>query len=104
MKLLAQILTLYNWGVACILMLFLFGIARFFEQRLIKKTTSEQQRSFYPLILIPVVLFAASAVVYALSEPLIVGNLTADVLRIIASIILGFTGYSLLNTMIGGRS
>ena len=105
MKLLAQILTLYNWGVVCILLLFLFGIARFFEKRLIEKNSSRPKRQFYyPFFLAPVVLYALSALIYAFSETLIVGNLMADLLRIGGGLIFAYLGYSLLKTMTGGRT
>ncbi|MFQ5576948.1 MAG: hypothetical protein ACE5G8_08170 [Anaerolineae bacterium] len=100
----AQLLTLYSWGVACILLLFLFAIARFFEQRLLKKTAGNQRQLYYPFILVPIILFAASAIIYAVSDTLVVGNGVADSLRVVASLIFGVTGYSLFNTMMGGRS
>lgn len=97
MNLLTQILTIYNWGVVCVLLFFLFNIARFFEKRSGKK-------QLYPFFLIPIILFAISAIIYAFFVTLPNSNVIADTLRILASFILGFTGYSLLNTMMGGRS
>lgn len=106
MELLAQILTLYNWGAVCTLLFFLFNIARFFEQRSSKskKSSTQQKRPYYPFFILPIILFGFSAFFYSFSEPLIAGNLLGDFLRIIGGIILGIAGYSLLNTMMGGRS
>lgn len=104
MKLLAQILTLYSWGVVCVLLLFLYRIARFFDQRLLKKASGQKRQSTYPLVLLPLILFATSAIIYTVSGTEIVGNSAADLMRILGSLILGFVGYSLLNTMMGGRS
>ena len=104
MKLLTQILIIYSWGVVCVLLLFLYRIARFFDQRLLQKAAGEKRQSTYPLVLLPLLLFAVSAIIYTVTTAGIVGNVAADTLRILGSIILGFTGYSLLNTMMGGRS
>jgi len=103
MKLLSQVLILYYWGAGCVLLFFLFAIARFFEQRRVEKTAPSGKRVYYSLFLPTILLFGASAVLYALSEPLAVGNWMADILRVLGSIVLGFTGFSLLNTMMGGR-
>ena len=102
MALLNQLLTIYNWGVFCILLFFLFWIARFFEQRLSQKTDTRKSRH-YPFFLIPMALFFISAVIYALSGNLIVGNQLADILRILGGIVLTTVGFALLKTMMGGR-
>lgn len=104
MKLLAQFLTLYIWGAVGLLLFFLFGIAQFFEQRLSKKNSSRQTRRHYPFFLIPMGLFAVSAVIYAFSETLIVGNFFADILRIVGGVVFIYAGLSLSKTMVGGRS
>jgi hypothetical protein len=104
MILLAQLSTLYVWVVVGILLFFLFGIAQFFEQRLSEKNSAPQHLRDYRLFLIPIGLFAVSAVFYLLSAPLIVGSFLADILRIIGSIILAYAGYSLFRKMMGGKS
>ena len=104
MKVLAQLMTLYAWGSVCILLLFLFRIARFFEQRLSEKTGSQKQQRLYPLFLPPIVLYVISALFYAFGDTVIVGNLWGDVFRISGGIIFIYAGYSLINTMVGGRS
>ena len=106
MKLLAQILTIYSWGAVCILLLFLFGIARFFERRLLERNQKDEgpkTRSYYPFFLVPVALFAVSALIYVFNGPLVVGSVLADILRILGALVLVFAGYSLLNTMMGGK-
>lgn len=104
MKLLSQILNIYNWGAVSVLLLFLFGIARFFEQRLSKKLDASKKYSYYQYIIIPLVLFLASAVIYSRSEILVVGNLAGDGMRIVGSIVFGYIGYLLMKNMLGGRS
>ncbi len=103
MELLNRILILYTWGAFCVLLFFLFFIARFFEQRLFEKTATKK-RLYYPFFLIPIALFLVSAFIYAASGTLAVGKPLADTLRIIGSIIFAGTGFALLNTMMGGRS
>lgn len=102
MELLNRILIIYNWGVFSILLLFLFGIARFFEKRLFEKTATKRKQ-YYPFFLAPMILFFISAIIYALSGNIIVGNQFADALRIIGSLAFTIAGFALLNTMMGGR-
>lgn len=104
MKLLSLILMIYNWGVVCILLFFLLGIARFFEERVSRRNVEQKGRSLYQFFLIPVVLFMTSAIIYLFNERLIVGNALADGLRAIGGLILLLIGYSLFNTMMGGKS
>ena len=100
MKLIAQVLTIYNWATICVLLLFLFGIAQFFERRLAEKVSGNQRRRYYPYLIIPVILFAVSALLYGLSEAQIVGNALADALRITGGIIFWYAGYSVFRTML----
>lgn len=104
MKLAAQILTFYSWALVCVLLFFLFSIARFFEQRLQAKQDQTQRQRYYPLFLLPVALFAVSALLYVFNADLVVGQRLADVLRIFGGITLVTVGYLLLNTMTGGKS
>jgi len=103
MKLLTQILMLYNWGAVCVLLFFLFGIAQFFERRLSEKNSTRKKRLHYPFFLVPIFLFAVSTFIYIFSETLIVGNFWADTLRIIGSAVFAYFGYALFRTMVGGR-
>jgi hypothetical protein len=91
----SNILALYSWGGVSVLLLFLFAIARFFERK-------SSRQSFYPLFLLPVLLFVLSAVRYAIVGDF-VGDTVADLGRAIGGILLYGLGYFLLNLMTGGR-
>ncbi len=97
MNLVSSLLTLYIWGVACILLFFLFAIARFYQRK-------SGRRSFYSSFLLPIVFFAIAAVRYAVLPSEIVGDLWGDAFRFAGALILGGFGIFLLNLMIGGRS
>lgn len=97
MDLVSSLLTLYIWGVVCILLFFLFAIARFYQRK-------SGRRSFYPSFLLPIAFFTIAAIRYAVLAPGIVGDLWGDVLRFGGAVILGGSGIFLLNLMIGGRS
>ena len=90
-------LTYYTWGVVCIIVFVLFTIARFYEEK-------SGRRTYYVLFLIPIILFAIAAFIYAPLSPQIVGNFWGDLLRCLGGVILGGTGVYLLRLMIGGRS
>ena len=107
MKLLTQFFIIYNWAAICILLFFLFSIARFFERRLSQKnspTPLEPTRRYYPFFLAPLGLFAVSALLYVWDSQWLVGNLVADILRIFGGVILIGAGYAVLNTMVRGKS
>ena len=90
------ILTIYTWGVVCILALFLFYIARFYERK-------SGRRSFYWAFLVPIVLFAIAAVRYIFLSPAIVGDIWGDAMRLLGGITLAGIGFFLLRLMVGGR-
>lgn len=90
-------LTYYTWGIVCILVFFLFTIARFYQEK-------SGRRTYYALFLIPTALFAMAAFIYAPLSPQIVGNFWGDLLRGVGGILLGGIGLYLLRLMIGGRS
>lgn len=96
MALLNSALTIYNWGVICFLLGFLFLIAHFYERK-------SGRKSYYQYFLVPILLFALSAILYARSGPLIVGQLIADLSRLLGGIVLLVLGFSLLRLMTGGR-
>ena len=96
-NLISSVLTIYIWGVVCILVYFLFLIARFYEKK-------SGRRSFYSFFLIPIVIFVTAAVKYAFLAPSIVGDFWGDLLHLIGGVVLGGTGLFLLKLMIGGRS
>ena len=93
--LLSSILTLYTWGGVSILLFFLFAIARFFERK-------SARQSYYQLFLLPAVFFIGSALRYCLVGDF-VGDLLADVSRIIGGALVFSLGYFLLRLMTGGR-
>lgn len=94
-SLISSILALYTWGGVSTLLFFLFAIARFFERR-------SSRKSFYPLFLLPVLLFAGSALRYfAIGD--FVGDPWGDLGRIIGGALVCGLGYFLLNLMTGGR-
>ena len=92
-----SIFTIYVWGRVCILLFFLYAIARFYEEK-------SGRRSHYMLFLIPIVLFAIAAIRYALLGSGITGDFLGDLMRCIGGVVLGGTGIFLLGLMIGGRS
>lgn len=94
-QLLENVLTLYVWGGISILLFFLFAIARFFERRASRK-------SYYLLFLLPIVLFAGSALRYSFIGGF-VGDPIADLGRIIGGALVCGLGYFLLSLMTGGR-
>jgi hypothetical protein len=95
--LVSSVSILYTWTIVCILVFFLFLIARFYEEK-------SGRRTFYSLFLIPIVLFLAAAIKYAFPEPSLVGDFWGDLLRFVGGVILGGAGLFLLRLMIGGRS
>jgi hypothetical protein len=91
-----SVLTLYNWIVVTILILFLFLIGRFYEIKF-------GQKSRYQLMLLPPVLFLVAAVLYAVASDDIVGAPVPDILFLVGGLILIWLCYSLYKTMMGGR-
>lgn len=104
MKLLSQIFLVYSWTIICLLLFFLLGIAQFFEQRLSEKHAERPPVRFYPLFIIPIIFFAASALMYLFGPALVVGLFWADALRIIGTIVFVYAGYLLVSTMVGGKT
>lgn len=97
MNLVGIILTIYIWGVVCILLFFLFAIGRFYQQK-------SGRRSYYPSFFIPIALFALAAIRYTFLAPAIVGDVWGDVMRFLGGVLVGGFGLFLLRLMIGGRS
>jgi hypothetical protein len=96
-NLISGILTIYSWGTVCVILYFLFAIARFYEEK-------SGRRSYYSFFLVPMVLFAIAAAKYTFLAPVIVGDFWGDLLRFMGGIILIGMGAFLLRLMIGGRS
>ncbi len=92
-----SILTIYTWGIVCILLFFLYAIARFYEQK-------SGRRSFYWAFFIPMALFALAAIRYVWLAPAIAGDVWADLLHFVGGITLSSLGFFLLKLMVGGRT
>jgi hypothetical protein len=94
-----SLLLIYSWIVAAILVAFLFLIGRFYQIKF-------GQQSYYPLLLIPLGVFLAAGVWYALSARDthdFVGVLGPDLLLLVGGLVLCTLGYILFRTMMGGR-
>jgi hypothetical protein len=94
-SLLANILTLYSWGGVSVLLFFVFAIARFFERK-------SSRNSFYPLFLLPILLFMGSAIRYVLVSDF-VGDLWGDLGRVLGGVLVCGLGFYLLHLMTGDR-
>ena len=103
-SLLGSVLVLYCWVVAAILILFLLLIGRFYEIRF-------HQRSYYQLMLVPIVLFVVAAVsdAFLINEdwgnPLLdfVGETWPDLLLLVGGIVLAVLCYFLFRMMMASR-
>jgi hypothetical protein len=93
-----SMLLLYSWIIAAILISFLFLIGRFYEIKF-------GQKSYYPLLLIPLVSFLAAAVWYAFftQDRDFVGALGPDLLLLVGGSFLIGLCYTLFRTMMGGK-
>ncbi len=96
MTLASVIVTLYTWAIICILLYFLFAIARFYQEK-------SGRRSYYKVYLVAIGLYALAAVRYMWLAPIIVGDFGGDLLRFIAGVIILGAGRYLLELMIGRR-
>ena len=89
-------LTLYNWGVVAVLLIFQFLIARFYEKK-------SGQRSYYTFFLIPTLLFLVAAVRYAFWVGDVAGDVWADGLLFVGGGILAALSALLFRLMMGGK-
>jgi hypothetical protein len=104
MHILSSLLVVFSWIMAAVLIFFLFLIGRFYEVRF-------GQKSYYQLMLIPLILFVTAGVwdaVFANShtgDPLLdfVGAFFPDLLFFVGGVILIALCYYLYKTMMGGR-
>jgi hypothetical protein len=97
MALVSGFLTLYTWVIVCLILYFLFAIARFYQEK-------SGQRSYYAVYLAAIALYSLAALRYAWLAPVIVGDFLGDLLRFAAGITVISAAYFLLNLMIGKRS
>lgn len=96
MSLVSNVLTIYTWGIVCMLLFFLFSIARFYEKK-------SGLRSYYLSFFGPMILFALAAIRYIFLMPYIAGDLWGDLMRFLGGLMLGGFGLFLLKLMTGGR-
>jgi hypothetical protein len=89
--------SLYTWGVVCLLVLVLFKIAQFYEKK-------SGQRAYSPVFLLAVVLFIFAAIRYAPLSPAISGDVWGDIARFLGGGIVIVFGLLLLRLMTGGRA
>lgn len=103
-NLLGSMLVLYCWVVAAILIFFLLLIGRFYEIRF-------HQRSYYQLMLVPILAYVLAAVGDAFlinddwGNPLLdfVGEIWPDLLFLVGGLVLAVSCYSLFRMMMGSR-
>ncbi|MFN2185630.1 MAG: hypothetical protein ACK2UU_16710 [Anaerolineae bacterium] len=104
MHILGSLVVVFSWIIAAILIFFLFLVGRFYEIRF-------GQKSYYQLMLIPLVLFLIAAIWDAFlansytGDPLLdfVGAFFPDLLFLLGGIILTVLCYYLYRIMMGGR-
>ena len=104
MHILGSLLVVFCWLIAAVVIFFLFLIGRFYEVRF-------GQKSFYQLMLIPLLLFVAAGAwdgIFANShtgDPLLdfVGASIPDLLLFVGGIFLAALCYYLYRKMMGGR-
>lgn len=90
------VLSLYSWVALAFIVILMFLIARFYQQK-------SGFRSHYQLFLVPAALFVLSGLLYVFSQGSGGVRLCADALLLIAGIILIFLSRSLFVKMTGGR-
>ncbi len=94
MTMLNAVLLLIAWSVVCMLLVVLYGIARFYQI-----TSGRQSR--YRWFVVPLVLLAAAAVINVFAAG---PNLLGDALLLGGGVSLLILGYNLLHLMTGSRS
>ena len=96
MNVVNSILTVYSWGIVCILLFFLYKIAQFYEKK-------SGRHSYFWTFLIPAVLFGVAAIRYVYLAPAIAGDPWGDLMKFVGGVMLGGFGFYLLRLMVGGR-
>ena len=96
MRAISSALTLYNWGVVAILLVFQFLIARFYEKK-------SGQRSHYTFFLIPALLFLIAAARYTFGVADLAGDVWGDSLLFAGGGILAALSAWLFRLMMGGK-
>jgi membrane protease YdiL (CAAX protease family) len=104
MHILGSLVVVFSWIIAAVLIFFLFLVGRFYEIRF-------GQKSYYQLMLVPLVLFLMASIWDAFlansytGDPLLdfVGAFFPDLLFLLGGIILIVLCYYLYRIMMGGR-
>lgn len=96
MEILNSVLTLYNWGIVALLLVFQFLIARFYEKK-------SGQQSHYAFFLVPALLFLIASVRYAFGTNDLAGDAWGDSLLFIGGGILIAQSAFLFRLMMGGK-
>jgi hypothetical protein len=103
MTVLVSILTLVPWVLVAGLVFFLLQIARFYQTKYAELYKgSPGQRTYYPLFLVPMVLFVIAAGRYALQSDF-AGDWVGDCAFLVSGIVLTALAYRLQRLMTGGR-
>ncbi len=89
-------LSLYSWVALAFIVILMFLIARFYQQK-------SGFRSYYRLFLVPATLFVLSGLIYVFSRGSRVVGFCSDALLLVGGIILIFLSRSLFVRMTGGR-
>ena len=91
----AGIFTLVFWSIVVVLLVILYAIARFYQ-------VTSGQPSDYRWLILPMILFSAGAIRYAILGDFL-GDELGDILIVSGSISLTVLAYRLLQLMVGGR-
>jgi len=90
-------LTLYTWTIFCLLILFLMGIARFYERK-------AEQRSFYGLFSLPIMAFIIATIRYISLGTGMTGDGWGDILRGLGGLVLTGLSIFIFQLMVGKRT
>ncbi|NLS79732.1 MAG: hypothetical protein BWY77_01753 [bacterium ADurb.Bin431] len=96
MSILCAAMNLYSWGLAVVVIIFVYLIGRFFEEK-------AGQRSHYQAFLVPMVLFLLAALRYVAYAQDFVGDLVGDALLFGGGLALMLSCRHLLALMVGGK-
>ena len=96
MNILCAAMSFYSWSLAVVVIIFMYLIGRFFEEK-------AGQRSYYQAFLIPMVLFILGALRYLVYTDDFVGDMLGDVMLFGGGLALILGSHYLLSLMVGGK-
>ena len=103
MTVLVSILTLVPWVLVAGLVFFLLQIARFYQTKYAELYKgSPGKRTYYPLFLVPIILYMIAAGSYVLQHDF-AGDWVGDCALFVSGIVLAVLAYRLQRLMTGGR-